>query len=364
MSPACADRVDAPGARRRPDVPELAQALEITTTALATRPPPTDDPTLGPRVTPLELRALPRPAAAARRRAVRLSRGRQRAAAPESIRFFYLDRAWTDALVQGALSVGTVTTADRAQLEALYPHVRDEVDEAERRVRLPGGEERVQRRRRDRSAASCCARAPCRAGPACTCGPTARSSARPTTRTIPESDPGRMQGAAHGAPGARGAAGALRRRARPSCTSRSRARASSSACGSCRPDGPNRFDGREVPLRDASTAADVAPITTNSSTCRSAGTRPACIDIAALATTQLVTHQRRPTCGADGRRHRVRAPDAALPVPPGVRRPDDGPGTPPIELDVFRRPISVAAAAAVELPERCSPMSRRSSPRP
>ena len=32
----------------------------------------------------------------------------------ESIRFFYLDRAWTDALVQGVLSVGTVTTADRA----------------------------------------------------------------------------------------------------------------------------------------------------------------------------------------------------------------------------------------------------------
>ena len=28
----------------------------------------------------------------------------------ESIRFFYLDRAWTDALVQGALSVGTVSS--------------------------------------------------------------------------------------------------------------------------------------------------------------------------------------------------------------------------------------------------------------
>jgi hypothetical protein len=58
----------------------------------------------------------------------------------ESIRFFYLDRAWTDALVQGALSVGTVNSADRAQLESLYTSIRAEVDEEERRVRLPGGE--------------------------------------------------------------------------------------------------------------------------------------------------------------------------------------------------------------------------------
>ena len=62
---------------------------------------------------------------------------------PESIRFFYLDRRWTDALVQGALSVGTTTTADRAQLEAAYPYVRTEVDEAERGVRRPHGEERL-----------------------------------------------------------------------------------------------------------------------------------------------------------------------------------------------------------------------------
>ena len=38
----------------------------------------------------------------------------------ESIRFFYLDREWTDALVQGALSVGTVTTLDREHLQALH----------------------------------------------------------------------------------------------------------------------------------------------------------------------------------------------------------------------------------------------------
>jgi len=59
---------------------------------------------------------------------------------PESIRFFHLDRGWTDALIEGALSVATVTTSDRAALEGLYGVVRDEVDEAERLVRLPGWE--------------------------------------------------------------------------------------------------------------------------------------------------------------------------------------------------------------------------------
>src|SRR5688500_16408412 len=58
----------------------------------------------------------------------------------ESVRFFYVDRAWTDALVQGALSVGTISTADRAQLEAVYPHICREVDEAERTIRMPRGE--------------------------------------------------------------------------------------------------------------------------------------------------------------------------------------------------------------------------------
>lgn len=62
----------------------------------------------------------------------------------ESIRFFYLDRAWTDALVEGALSVGTVNSSDRAELEKVYDVVRSEIDEEERRVRLPGGEDVVQ----------------------------------------------------------------------------------------------------------------------------------------------------------------------------------------------------------------------------
>ncbi len=58
----------------------------------------------------------------------------------ESIRFFFLDRAWTDALVQGALSVATANSVDRAQLEAIYPIVEKDVDFAERRIRVPGGE--------------------------------------------------------------------------------------------------------------------------------------------------------------------------------------------------------------------------------
>jgi hypothetical protein len=55
---------------------------------------------------------------------------------PETIRFFYLDRNSTDALVQGALSVGTVNSADRAQLAELHATVRHEVDVAERLVRM------------------------------------------------------------------------------------------------------------------------------------------------------------------------------------------------------------------------------------
>jgi hypothetical protein len=62
----------------------------------------------------------------------------------ESMRFFYIDRAWTDALVQGALSVGTISSADRTQLEAVYPHIQREVDAAERAIRRPQGEARLE----------------------------------------------------------------------------------------------------------------------------------------------------------------------------------------------------------------------------
>jgi hypothetical protein len=53
----------------------------------------------------------------------------------ESIRWFYVDRRWTDALVQGALSVGTVNTDDRLQLTERYAEIRDALDTAERNVR-------------------------------------------------------------------------------------------------------------------------------------------------------------------------------------------------------------------------------------
>jgi len=59
---------------------------------------------------------------------------------PESIRFFHLDRNWTDAVEQGALSVGTVSSADRKQLEAMHPAIREETDAEERQLRAPGGE--------------------------------------------------------------------------------------------------------------------------------------------------------------------------------------------------------------------------------
>jgi len=60
---------------------------------------------------------------------------------PESIRFFYLDREWTDVLVEGALSVGTITTLDRDNLQALYAPIRDEIDTEERKVRLAGSDD-------------------------------------------------------------------------------------------------------------------------------------------------------------------------------------------------------------------------------
>jgi len=58
----------------------------------------------------------------------------------ESIRWFYMDRRWTDALVQGALSVGTVNTDDRLQLTERYAEIRDALDTAERNVRRRDGD--------------------------------------------------------------------------------------------------------------------------------------------------------------------------------------------------------------------------------
>jgi hypothetical protein len=53
---------------------------------------------------------------------------------PESIRFFYLNRNWTDAAVAGALAVGTPTTRDQAHVQTVYGALVAAVDAGERRV--------------------------------------------------------------------------------------------------------------------------------------------------------------------------------------------------------------------------------------
>lgn len=54
---------------------------------------------------------------------------------PESIRFFYVNRNWTDAAVDGAISVGAVTSRDRELIAGAHPALKEEVDRAERLVR-------------------------------------------------------------------------------------------------------------------------------------------------------------------------------------------------------------------------------------
>jgi hypothetical protein len=54
---------------------------------------------------------------------------------PESLRFFYLDRNWIEAAVDGALSVGAHTGRDRMVSDALYADVRDAAFRAATAVR-------------------------------------------------------------------------------------------------------------------------------------------------------------------------------------------------------------------------------------
>jgi hypothetical protein len=54
---------------------------------------------------------------------------------PESIRFFYLDRSWTDRLVDGAINVGKIGTREQAHHQAHHAGVRQQVDLTERLVR-------------------------------------------------------------------------------------------------------------------------------------------------------------------------------------------------------------------------------------
>jgi hypothetical protein len=54
----------------------------------------------------------------------------------ESIRFFYLDRSWTDRLVDGAIAVGKIGTREQAHHQGHAPAVNQQVDLSERIVRV------------------------------------------------------------------------------------------------------------------------------------------------------------------------------------------------------------------------------------
>lgn len=66
----------------------------------------------------------------------------------ESVRFFYIDRNFTDRLVDGALSVGKTTTREYAQAQATHGAMRVKVDDEERvlrpRLRKPGDVWRIE----------------------------------------------------------------------------------------------------------------------------------------------------------------------------------------------------------------------------
>jgi hypothetical protein len=53
----------------------------------------------------------------------------------ESIRFFYLDRSWTDRLVDGAIAVGKIGTREQAHHQAHHLPVTQQLDHTERGVR-------------------------------------------------------------------------------------------------------------------------------------------------------------------------------------------------------------------------------------
>jgi hypothetical protein len=55
---------------------------------------------------------------------------------PESLRFFYLDRSWSDRLVDGALAVGKVGTREQAHHQDADARLRARLDGTERVVRV------------------------------------------------------------------------------------------------------------------------------------------------------------------------------------------------------------------------------------
>ncbi len=54
---------------------------------------------------------------------------------PESIRFFYIDRNWTDRMVDGALSVGKTTSREFSHHHAVFNKVVGALDDEERNIR-------------------------------------------------------------------------------------------------------------------------------------------------------------------------------------------------------------------------------------
>ncbi|MFW5901997.1 MAG: hypothetical protein ACOCTS_03040, partial [Thermodesulfobacteriota bacterium] len=54
---------------------------------------------------------------------------------PESIRFFYVDRNWSDRMVDGALSVGKTATREYTHHHAVFQSVAGVLDDEERRIR-------------------------------------------------------------------------------------------------------------------------------------------------------------------------------------------------------------------------------------
>ena len=145
-------------------------------------------------VVPAEIVRVPGPAAAARRRAVRLPGARRRPAAAgvDPVLLPRSQLAPTRSCRARSASARSTPPTGRSSPQ-LYPVVRDEVDEAERLVRMKDSDApAVDAAGRPigaaaRSPASCCARGWSPAGPDCTCAPTPPTPG-PDDKTIPEMD--------------------------------------------------------------------------------------------------------------------------------------------------------------------------------
>ncbi len=187
---------------------------------------------------------------------------------------------WTDALVQGALSVGTVNSADRAQLEQLHRQIRDEIDEEERPCAAARRGERAEGTgRHDHRLPASIARG---VGLARHARPCLSARGRRRQRDHPRDASGSDQAAPPRAAGARRSCSRCSTACRRSSISRSRARGCSSASSSRQAAASNQFSAC-VAARDALTS-ETRRRRTHACPCPSAPAPPACS-----------------TCGAPGR---------------------------------------------------------------